>query len=159
ETELIALGWRCLSPNRDDRPRNAGEVAEAVAAYQAGVQERLRAAELARTAAQAKAGEERKRRRLTVVLAAAVVLIVLGSSGAALWYFRKQAMVEQDVRQNLKQAQEAHVKLLKELKESGGVQSLLNQRSRWELQIKTARAAWQRAKDRADNAEGNLDPE
>jgi tetratricopeptide (TPR) repeat protein len=29
----------------------------------------------------------------------------------------------------------------------------------WELQIKTARAAWRRAKDRADNAEGNLDPE
>jgi len=136
-----------------------------------------RAAELARTAAQAKAGEERKRRRLTVALAAAVVLIVLGSSGAALWYFddqarqeremllrqtesaRKQAMAEQDVRQNLKQAEEARDKLHEELKKPGGVQGLLNQRPRWELQIKTARAAWQRAKDRADNAEGNLDPE
>ena len=74
-----------------------------------------RAAELARAAAQAKTGEERKRRRLTVVLVAAVVLIVLGSSGAALWYFRKQAMVEQDVRQNLKQAEEAHDKLHEEL--------------------------------------------
>jgi hypothetical protein len=117
-------------------------VAEAVAAYQAGVQERLRAAELARTAAQAKAGEERKRGRLTVVLAAAVILIVLGSSGAALWYFDDQArqereellrqaeiartlgMAEQDVRQNLKLAHEAHVKLVEELKTPGGVQSL-----------------------------------
>ena len=150
-------------------------VAEAVAAYQAGVQERLRAAELARTAAQAKAGEERKRRRLTVVLAAAVVLIVLGSSGAALWYFddqarqereellrqaeiaRKLGMAEQDVRQNLKLAHEAHVKLVEELKKPGGVQSLL--RSRWDLRIQSARDAWKLAKDRADNAEGNLDPE
>ena len=136
-----------------------------------------RAAELARAAAQAKTGEERKRRRLTVVLAATVVLTVLGSSGAALWYFddqarqeremllrqtesaRKQAMAEQDVRQNLKQAEEAHDKLHEELKKPGGVQSLLNQRSRWELQIKTTRAAWQRAKDPADNSEGSLDPE
>jgi hypothetical protein len=105
-----------------------------------------RAAELARAAAQAKTGEERKRRRLTVVLAAAVVLIVLGSSGAALWYFddqarqaremllrqtesaRKQARAEQDVRQNLKQAEEAHAKLLEELKKPGGVPGLLNGR-------------------------------
>jgi tetratricopeptide (TPR) repeat protein len=165
DPEVIALARRCLNPNPDERPQNAGVVAEAVAAYQAGVQERLRAAELARTAAQAKAGEERKRRRLTVVLAAAVVLIVLGTSGAALWYFadqarqqRKLGIAEQDVRQNLNQAQEVHVKLLEELTKPGGVQRLLNQRSRWELQIQTARAAWNRAKDRADNVEGNLDP-
>jgi tetratricopeptide (TPR) repeat protein len=136
-----------------------------------------RATELARAAAQAKTREERKRRRLTVVLAAAVVLIILGSSSAALWYLNDQARqeredllrqaeiarklgtAEQDVRQNLKQAEEAHVKLLEELKKPGGVQGLLNQRSRWELQIKTARAAWQRAKGRADNAEGSLDSE
>jgi hypothetical protein len=136
-----------------------------------------RAAELARAAAEAKAGEERKRRRLTVALAATVVFMVLGSGGAAFWYFDdqarqeremllrqtesagKQAMAEQDVRQNLKQAEEAHDRLHEELKKPGGVQRLLNQRSRWELQIKSARAAWQRAKDRADNAEGNLNPE
>jgi len=175
ETELIALAWRCLSPNREDRPGNAGEVAEAVAEYQAGVQERLRAAELARTAAQAKAGEERKRRRLSVVLAAAVVLIVLGSSGAALWYIDDQARQEreallqqvesarkkdaaaQDVRQNLTQAQKIHDKLIEELKKRGGVQNLL--KSRWDLRIQSARDAWKLAKDRADNAEGSLDPE
>ncbi len=188
DAEVIAIARRCLSPSPDERPRNAGEVAEAIATYQAGVQERLRAAELARAAAQAKAGEERKRRRLTKFLAAAVVLIVLGSSGAALWYFddqarqerevllrqteiarkkalaeqeiaRKKALAEQDVRQNLKQAEEGHGKLLLELMTPGGIQGLLNQRPRWERQIKTARATWQRAKDRVDNAEGNLDRE
>ena len=92
-----------------------------------------RAAELTRAAAQAKTREERRRRRLAVILAVAVVFIVLGSSGTALWYFddqarqeremllrktesaRKQAMAEQDVRQNLKQAEEAHDKLHEEL--------------------------------------------
>src|SRR5262249_1194512 len=58
DAEVIALARRCLNPNPDERPQNAGVVAEAVAEYQAGVQERLRAAELARAAAQAKAGEE-----------------------------------------------------------------------------------------------------
>jgi hypothetical protein len=66
-------------------------------------------------------------------------------------------MAEQDVRQNLKLAHEAHVKLLEELKKPGGVQSLL--RSRWDLRIQSARDAWKLAKDRADNAEGSLDPE
>jgi tetratricopeptide (TPR) repeat protein len=175
DPEVIALARRCLNPSPDERPQNAGVVAEAVAAYQAGVQERLRTAELGRAAAQAKAGEERKRRRLTVVLAAAVVLIVLGSSGAALWYFddqarqerdellrqaeiaRKLGIAEQDVRQNLNQAQKAHDKLLEELKKPGGVQSLL--RSRWDLRLQSARDAWKLAKDRADNSEGNLNPE
>jgi hypothetical protein len=48
-------------------------VAEAVSAYRDGVQERLRAAELARAQAQARAVEERKRRRVQVGLAAALL--------------------------------------------------------------------------------------
>ena len=107
-----------------------------------------------------------QKRHMVVALAAVVVLLVLGVSGAVFWYLEnhaqeatKLALAEQDVRQNLKQAQEAHVKLHEELKKPGGVQRLLNQGARWELQIQSARAAWQRAKDRADNAHGNLDPE
>src|SRR5262249_54230641 len=41
EVELVALAKKCLAPEREGRPRHAGEVAEAVAAYQARVQERL----------------------------------------------------------------------------------------------------------------------
>src|SRR5262249_61096618 len=116
-----------------------------------------------------------------MALAAVILMLFLAGSGAVFWYLQneaeaatKLALDEQAVRQNLTEAQQAHIKLLEELKEPGGVQRLLNQRSQglvrglgerptsarpsWELQIQTARAAWQRAKDRADNAEGNLDP-
>jgi tetratricopeptide (TPR) repeat protein len=139
-------------------------VAEAVAAYQARVQERLRQAEVAHAQAQVKITEERKRRRVTLALAVAVVLL-LGSGGVAGWWYqsqqadmaRKQALTEQAVRQSLDQAQDGHAKLFAALKKPGGVQELLNQPARWELQIKTAHADWQRAKALAASAEG-LEP-
>src|SRR5262249_13442202 len=48
DAELIALAKRCLAAEPEGRPRDAGEVAEAVAAYQAGGQERARQAGLER---------------------------------------------------------------------------------------------------------------
>jgi hypothetical protein len=81
DAELVALAKGCLAPDREARPRDAGEVARAVAAYRAGVEERARKAELERAAAQARAEEarakaraERRARRLTVGLAATVLL-------------------------------------------------------------------------------------
>src|SRR5205823_7653743 len=97
EAELIRLARSCLAPVADDRPADAGAVAGAVAAWQEGVQQRLRQAEVDRAAAEARAEErvraaelerqaeevrrhaaqrqvleERRRRRLTVALAAAL---------------------------------------------------------------------------------------
>src|SRR5262249_19089718 len=86
EAELIALARSRLASDREARPRDAGVVAERTAAFRAGVQERLRQAELERAAAQARAAEERKRRRLTLALAAAVVAFVLAGGGSALWW-------------------------------------------------------------------------
>src|SRR5262249_54173268 len=57
DAEPVRLAKGCLAPEREARPRDAGEVAAAVEAYQAGVQERLRRAELERTAAEARAEE------------------------------------------------------------------------------------------------------
>ncbi len=89
DTELVALARHCLSPELEDRPRHAGEVAGRINAYQTGVQERLRRAEIARAEEKARAVEaakrarvERDRLRLTVALAASLVgLIVLGAGG------------------------------------------------------------------------------
>src|SRR5262249_15017675 len=61
EPELLALARDCLMAERDSRPHDAGVVAARMSAYVAGVQDRLRKAELARVEAQAKAVEERKR--------------------------------------------------------------------------------------------------
>ena len=63
DAELVALAAAAWPPSAEDRPRDAGAVAERLTAYLAGVQERLRAAELARAAEQARADEARKRPR------------------------------------------------------------------------------------------------
>jgi serine/threonine-protein kinase len=82
DAELVKLALACLAAAPAERPRNAGEVAEAVTAYRSGVQERLRAAELARAAAQARAAEERKARRLSrAVLTLVLALVLLGGVG------------------------------------------------------------------------------
>jgi serine/threonine-protein kinase len=88
DPELVRLAKSCLSPSRENRPRDAGEVARQVTAHLTGVQERLRTAELERAAAEArveeakaKARAERKARRLTAVLGSACLgLVILGLS-------------------------------------------------------------------------------
>jgi serine/threonine-protein kinase len=104
DAELVRLAKACLAPERGERPRDAGVVAQAVAAYQTGVQERLRQAELERVQAQTKAREERKRRRLTLALAAAAVL-VLGLVGCGAWWLdRQRAEATQKVKQAVREA-------------------------------------------------------
>jgi len=94
--ELVALAKDCLAREPEDRPRHAGAVTDRITAYLAGVQEKLRAAELARAAesaraeearrtaqaAEARAAAERRARRLTAALAATVLLAAgLGIAG------------------------------------------------------------------------------
>ncbi len=72
DADLVRLARACLSADPADRPRDAGAVAAAITAYLAGVQDRLRKAELERAAAQARAEAaqakiraERRARRMT----------------------------------------------------------------------------------------------
>jgi tetratricopeptide (TPR) repeat protein len=74
DAALLALCRECLSPRREDRPRDAAVVAKRVAEYQAEVQERLRQAEVERGQAEVRVREERKRRRWAVAFG--VVLLV-----------------------------------------------------------------------------------
>jgi serine/threonine-protein kinase len=91
DADLVALARTCLATEREQRPRHTGVVADAVAAYQAQVQEKLHRAEMARAQAQVKAAEERKRRRLTLLVAALLLLLVGGGSAAGWWYQEQQA--------------------------------------------------------------------
>ncbi len=99
EAELIALTKDCLAVEPDDRPRDANAVSERVTAYLAGVQERLRATELARAAESARAeeaivrvGAERRARRFQVGLAASILaLTVIGGLSSAYLLQQRQA--------------------------------------------------------------------
>jgi serine/threonine-protein kinase len=89
DRELVGLTRDCLAVERDDRPASGVVVAERVGAYLAGVQQRLRQAEVGQARAEARAEGERKRRQLTLALAAAVLLLTLaGGSGA--WLVQQQ---------------------------------------------------------------------
>jgi tetratricopeptide (TPR) repeat protein len=96
EAELIALCKDCLAAERAARPRDARAVAERVQVYHAGVQARLKKAELERTAAEAReqeamatAAAEQKARRRTRALAAATLLLVL-AAGTGAWFLQQQ---------------------------------------------------------------------
>jgi tetratricopeptide (TPR) repeat protein len=87
DPELVTLCKRCLSPEKADRPANAGEVAAAVAALRAAADERARRAELERVRVegeQATAAERSKRRRLAIGASAVLALAVVGGLTAVL---------------------------------------------------------------------------
>jgi tetratricopeptide (TPR) repeat protein len=96
DDELIALAMRCLAPNPEQRPSDGSAVAAAVQAYQTGVEERARKAEMEWATAQARAEEatakakaERRARRLTLGLAVALLLVVVGG-GIGAWVIQQQ---------------------------------------------------------------------
>jgi serine/threonine-protein kinase len=103
DEDLVRLAGRCLAPQAEDRPRDAGVVAEELTAYLASVQERLRQAELERVAAEARADEARatvaaerlaRRRAVQLVLTGAVLVAVVGGAG---WWAKRQADQRQAV--------------------------------------------------------------
>jgi hypothetical protein len=101
DAELVDLARRCLAPDREDRPADAGVVAAAVAHYQAVLQERMKQAEIDKAAALVKMHEERKRRRVNLALAGTIVLVVVGVSISAFWYQGERA--RQDIKERLQE--------------------------------------------------------
>ncbi len=97
DPELVGLCKRCLAPQQEQRPANAGEVAWAVADLRAAADERARQAELERVkaagekvAAALQAAEQRKRRWVQLALAAAIGVLLLGV-GVVAWWQERQA--------------------------------------------------------------------
>jgi tetratricopeptide (TPR) repeat protein/tRNA A-37 threonylcarbamoyl transferase component Bud32 len=90
EPGLVALCQRCLSPEKADRPAEAGELALAVAGLRAAAEARARQAELEQTRAETEAREQHKRRRVQLALAAAIILLLVGG-GSFAWYLDQQA--------------------------------------------------------------------
>jgi tetratricopeptide (TPR) repeat protein len=78
DAEVIALCRRCLSPNPADRPTDGRAVADELTAYLNGVQERLRAAEIAGAEANERAKAERRTRRIQMIAASLLLLVLAG---------------------------------------------------------------------------------
>ena len=91
EADLIALVKNCLAVEQEDRPHDAGLVADRITAYLSSVQERLRTTERERAVAVARAVEERKRRKLAIALAGTVLLLVAATGGGWTWFASDRA--------------------------------------------------------------------
>ncbi len=97
DRDLVALALRCLASDPGDRPANAAEVAQAVANHRLELERRLREADRAFAAAEAKSLEERKRRRVQYGLVAAIMLSLL-VGGAFAWYAERKAETDRSER-------------------------------------------------------------
>ena len=126
DPELIALAKDCLGPERDDRPRDAGEIARAIGSYRAGVEDRLRAAEISRAAeaaraeeaqrtaeaAQARANAERRARRSTAALAASILVLVVLGGGVAFRVAQQRQVLASRLAQVLAEAEALRTRAL-----------------------------------------------
>src|SRR5262249_8568375 len=83
-----------------------GVVAEAIAGYEASVEERLRQAEVEKAQSQIKALEERKRRRLRLGLATAALAVLALVVGSAYLWHRQQVAREQALDADLRRTAE-----------------------------------------------------
>jgi formylglycine-generating enzyme required for sulfatase activity len=142
EPDLVALCRRCLSPRKDGRPADAGEVAGAVAALRAAAGERARRAELDRVKAEGdtvaaelrvegerqKAEEQRKRRRVQLVLAGVVLVVAVGGGIAAVQVQSQRDVdrfaAEQKRQDDLRVADEGAQRKAREVKAAALVQAL-----------------------------------
>jgi serine/threonine protein kinase/Tfp pilus assembly protein PilF len=109
EPELAALCKRCLSPEKVDRPADAGEVARSVAALRAAADERARLAELdrvraegVRAKAELQAAEQRHRRKVLALAATVVIAALAIAAGVSFW----QAHVAHREAENARAAEE-----------------------------------------------------
>jgi eukaryotic-like serine/threonine-protein kinase len=152
DAELVRLAKGCLTPKRDDRPRDAGVLAERTTKYLNGVQERLRQAEIDRAAEQARANEarakaaaEQRARRLTVGLAASVLLLAAIGGGSG-WFLQNQRAEHRAEKRRLEIEQRLAV-------EAALVKvSAMQDHERWS----EARAVLEEAKRRLGDTQGDL---
>jgi tetratricopeptide (TPR) repeat protein/serine/threonine protein kinase len=171
DAELIQLAKKCLAPAKEDRPRDAARVAQAVAQYQADVQRRLKETEIQRASVQAKLIEQIKRRRLRVALVALSFLFVVAAAVAGVWYVNNQA--EREIAESALQARRTYLnqEVGRALKEAGAarqelhvlldnprkVHVVLGDLSKWHKPVEDARGLLNQARKLADSDPELLD--
>jgi serine/threonine-protein kinase len=91
DRDLVEMCKRCLSAKREERPRHAGDVADAMKAYLETVEDRAHRAEVERAKAEATAAGDRKRHRIQRALAASLLGLVVLVGGTAWWVQSQRA--------------------------------------------------------------------
>jgi hypothetical protein len=158
-----SLARSCLSAHAAERPADAGQVAAAVAAHLAAVQDRLRQAELAEAEARARQ-EEAKRTaaaearaavaRRTRNLSVALVLVLLLGIGATLYFFAQARDQAGEAKQLAGQREEARkeAERQRELAESAR-QVAEGEKTRADNAFREANKAYHEADVQRDRAE------
>jgi serine/threonine-protein kinase len=144
DPELVRLAKDCLAADPADRPADGSAVAARLAEHLAGVQERLRGAELGQARAEARAEGERTRRRLAVGLAAAFLAVVALGGGTLLLIQHQKA--ERD-REQARRQQAAESALARAAD--------LTQQGRWAAAL----AVLEPAQQRLDESDGPVSRE
>jgi tetratricopeptide (TPR) repeat protein len=145
DPELVRLAKDCLAVDAAGRPADGAAVAARVAEYLAGVQERLRRAEVGQARALARAEGERTRRRLAVGLAVAVLAVVALGGGTLLLVQRRHT--EQAREQALRrQAGESALSRAADLRAQG----------RWAEALAVLEQARQRLDERDESLAGQV---
>jgi tetratricopeptide (TPR) repeat protein len=89
EPELLELCRSCLARRPEDRPADAGAVAQSIARFRASAEERARRAEVERAEAEVRVTEQKKRRRVQAALGLTFTSLVV-LVGAFAWWSREQ---------------------------------------------------------------------
>jgi serine/threonine-protein kinase len=148
DPELVRLAWACLTPEPDARPPDGSAVATQVTAYRAGVEERLRRAELKRAAAEARAVEERRRRRAQLALAGTVLLLLTVGAGGG-WYLRQQHLEHQ-----AEQARQETERVRREAEQARAIESGLFDLGQ---ERQKPRPDWSKVRQLLERVEGRLE--
>ncbi len=105
--ELLEIARTCLAPGQDARFADAGSLAKELAAYEAGLDERTRAAETAAATAKARVRAETRRRKLTIQLGSAAAVLVCGAGLAWIFVARGESQRREDASRAVASAVEA----------------------------------------------------
>jgi serine/threonine-protein kinase len=88
---LVDLCRSSLAPQKSERPKDAGAVADGVAAYLAAVEKRVEQSRVEAAKARVRSDGDRRARRLVAWIAACVLVAVVAGGGAVAWLRQSSA--------------------------------------------------------------------
>lgn len=150
DAELAALAKRCLNVDPADRPADARAVAEALAEYRAGVEARLREAEVER----AKADEEKRRRRMKSRFLAGIWVLILVVWGLVWWVYESNQRNRERMAKRERETARATATAAAEanlLRDQGRKQ--VDDPAKWKQTLAVARASLSTAIDQFPNGD------